>query len=181
MFRRNLNLIAALGLAFLAGTGMAQTKQVDPAELKAAFVLNFAQFCEWPDAKLPTNATPVRLGVVGSADMVAILQRVAAAKKVNGRDVEVISIDDPAAITLVHVLYLAEHPARTNEYVTTSFEHAVLTVSDCPQFMPEGGIIRLFMEDRKMRFEIHPRSADRARLRLSSKLLRLAKIYDERR
>ena len=57
----------------------------------------------------------------------------------------------------------------------------VLTVGDGDDFARNGGMIGLFVEDGRMRFAINPDAAHRAGLRLSSQLLKLAKIVKEGR
>ena len=54
--------------------------------------------------------------------------------------------------------------------------NGLLTVSDIRGFAAAGGVIELFAEDGKMRFEINPRAAQRAGLRISSQLLKLARV-----
>jgi hypothetical protein len=51
----------------------------------------------------------------------------------------------------------------------------VLTVGESPDFVRQGGIINFILEEGKVRFEIDPANAERARLRISSRLLRLAR------
>jgi hypothetical protein len=53
----------------------------------------------------------------------------------------------------------------------------VLTVGESDRFMAAGGEIRFFLEDNKMRFEIDPAATDAARLKVSAKLMKLARIY----
>ena len=55
----------------------------------------------------------------------------------------------------------------------------LLTVSDIKGFAAAGGVIELFAEDGKMRFEINTRAAQRAGLRISSQLLKLARVTPE--
>ena len=56
-----------------------------------------------------------------------------------------------------------------------------LTVSDGAAFAEAGGTANFFVEDQKMRFAINPEAAERARLRVSSKLLSLAKLVKDER
>ena len=50
----------------------------------------------------------------------------------------------------------------------------ILTVSDAPRFLDEGGIVQLKLVDNRVRFAIDATAARRAGLRLSAQLLRLA-------
>jgi hypothetical protein len=50
----------------------------------------------------------------------------------------------------------------------------VLTISDVDDFVRQGGIAQMFVENGKMRFDLNLEVARRSRLDLSSKLLVLA-------
>ena len=52
----------------------------------------------------------------------------------------------------------------------------VLTVSDSKGFSQAGGVIELYIDDGRLRFAVNVDAAEHAGLRLSSRLLGLAKI-----
>lgn len=52
----------------------------------------------------------------------------------------------------------------------------VLTVGDMERFVQQGGIINLVVDRNKVRFEINMDAAERAGLKISSKLLNLARV-----
>jgi hypothetical protein len=58
---------------------------------------------------------------------------------------------------------------------------AVLTVGTSDQFARSGGMVGLFVEDGRMRFAINPDAAQRSGVRLSSRLLALAKLVKDAR
>lgn len=73
-----------LVVALLLGTGLhAQVGGVLQQEddLRAALVLGFARFTEWPAAQ---REGPLVIGVLGHAGIVASMEKVAAGKSVNG-------------------------------------------------------------------------------------------------
>jgi hypothetical protein len=79
-----------------------------------------------------------------------------------------------------HVLYLSGiDDRRLVEVVATVRDSPVLTVSDADAFAKRGGIVQIFVEGGKMKFRINVRSARRARLALSSRLLALAELVNE--
>ena len=55
---------------------------------------------------------------------------------------------------------------------------STLTVGETKGFADLGGVINLVVEENKLRFEINLGAARQTRLKLSSKLLALAKIVD---
>jgi hypothetical protein len=50
----------------------------------------------------------------------------------------------------------------------------VLTVGDAPGFLEAGGLINFTLEEKKVRFAINQAGVERSRLKVSSKLMRLA-------
>jgi len=144
------------------------------ADVKAAFLFNFAKFVEWPAAALPAGQ-PLVVGVFGNNEIAESLARVAAGKIVGGHTIRikrVVITDDP---TTVQVLFIdnSEH-ARANEFVRRIGNASVLSVSDVPRFLDSGGVIQLRTQDDRVRFDVDLQRAQDSRLVINSKLLALA-------
>lgn len=171
--------VAALTLALLAGThaGRAQPRAVEEANLKAAFVLRFAQFTTWP-ANAFTNATaPLVFGVLGRDPVEVGLERVLRDQRVGNRPAQFVRYDSLAQATNCHVLFLSESQrARLPELLTSLRERPILTVSDLQPFATRGGMIGLVRREDRLQFEANPGAAEAAGLRLSSRLLQLATV-----
>jgi hypothetical protein len=152
---------------------------VTEVTLKSAFLFNFARFTEWPAETLPAEAT-VSACVLGDQAVGDALARAVKGKQIAGRPVAVTNIAAGASLPPCHVLYLsgADH-AAIGSVMAALRNRPVLTVSDAEAFTKRGGIIQFFVEGGKMRFRINTRSARRARLLLSSRLLALAEVVEE--
>jgi len=149
-------------------------------QLKAAFIYNFVQFVDWPKDAFADNKSPIVLAVVRDDPFAGALDRAVAGKAVGGRPLvikHVSKVDDVKGCHLVFVGAAAE--ADLDELFRRTDGTPVLTVGETDRFMDGGGIIRFYQEDNKLRFEINPRAAQRARLRMSAKLLKLARIRGE--
>jgi hypothetical protein len=86
----------------------------------------------------------------------------------------------PDAFRACHVLYLAGLDAKRAQPILDELKGApVLTVGDREQFAQSGGVAGLFVEQGRMRFAINLEAAQRCRLRISSRLLSLAKIVKD--
>jgi hypothetical protein len=172
--------LAFLLLAVLwTGVVRVHAQDVTEVTLKGVFVFNFARFTEWPADALPAS-TSVSACVVGDRAVGEALTRTVSGQKLNGRAVLVSIIEPNTPLPACHVLYVsAVARTRLSEIVSALRETPVLTVSDDESFAKSGGIIQMFIENGKMRFRINPRSAKRARLQLSSRLLALAELVDE--
>jgi uncharacterized protein DUF4154 len=147
-------------------------------QIKAAFIYNFAQFTEWPDSAFSGSGDPFVVAVIGQNPFGTSLEQIMNGKTIAGRSVVVKYIDTPDQITGCNLLYVA---ATEDDNLDAIFkvvaDKPILTVGDSDKFPWAGGIIRFLIEDNKIRFEISPDSADKAGLRISSKLMSLAKIF----
>jgi hypothetical protein len=148
-------------------------------EVKAALLYKFASFVEWPPE---TSGSELCIGVVGQDPFGVILDQVVKGKSINGRGFILKRLkfgEDPAGC---HILFVSASERAKLRPILDRLEAAgVLTVSDIPGFCRAGGMIGLEMSDQRVRFEINPDAAERGRLKLSSKLLSLARIVREER
>jgi len=165
----------ALVATLIASSGIAAGADVAPhVAVKAALLYNFAKFAEWPG--LPSGA-PIAFCVVGDEGMAAALVETVRGQNINGHMLEVARPQDSATWRACHLLFLAESEARQLAGGLEAIrELPVLTVSDGKDFSQASGIIELYVEGGRMRFAINLDAADRSGLRLSSRLLGLAKI-----
>lgn len=142
-------------------------------QVKAVFLLNFARFVEWPESAFATRTTPFTICVLGSDPFGRALDETVADEKVHSRNVEVRRISK-VFIPPCHVLYIS----RTVEnipMVLSSVPAGVLTVGEGDEFTRISGMIGFVIENRRVRFSIHQAAAMRAGLRISSRLLTLAR------
>jgi hypothetical protein len=144
------------------------------AALRAAFLYTLARFTEWPT---DNPAGPITMCVGGDDAVDEALVRLAGHRQIGGRTVAVMRLADPARPPACHLLYLAgDEAARHTEALRAVAPQAVLTVGDGEQFVRTGGVAALFMDSGRMRFAINPDAMLRARLRISSKLLGIARL-----
>jgi YfiR/HmsC-like len=144
------------------------------AAIKAAFLLNFAKFAEWP--ALPANAG-ITLCVIGSEEIARALSDIGRGQSIGGHALLVTRPADSATWPTCQLLFVADAEGQRSagglRYLRTL---PVLTVSDSNGFSQTTGIIELFVEKGRMRFAINVEAADRAGVHLSSRLLGLAQI-----
>ncbi|HXW03777.1 MAG TPA: YfiR family protein [Vicinamibacterales bacterium] len=146
----------------------------DEYRVKAAFVFRFPQFVEWPPASLAGRKS-LDLCVLGPNPFGKVLDELVQGETLDGRTLLVRHLTAGAAATGCHVLYLADGPATPRRPILQRVATApVLTISDAPAFLDEGGIIQLRVVGNRVRFDINAEAARQAGLRLSSQVLRLA-------
>lgn len=146
-------------------------------QLKAAFLYNFTKFVEWPTNRFATTNAPIVIGVLGPNPFGAELAKAVQDRTQNGREYVVTNLTDVAAGVDVHLLFVPRgQEERLDDQLPTLHAAGVLTVGETPTFAELSGIITFTMESDKIRFEIHLDEAERGRLKISSKLLQLAKV-----
>lgn len=167
---RRAALILALTLLGLTGSQpcLAAESPLE-AKVKAAYLVHLAKFVEWPN--LPANE--MRICVTGSegvGDMMAQLT----SKPLRDRPlkVELGALGDP---TQCQVLYIGQTEKRLADLLRRVRGQGVLTVSDQDDFARQGGIVGFYTEAGKIKLEINPATARGANLKISAKLLELAR------
>lgn len=167
--------LAAIMLVVRAGL---DAQAVTQPALRAAFLYNFAKFTEWP----PDNyaAGPLTLCVLDDSAVEGALSELVGNSTINGRTVIISRNASGSRLRACHVLYVGEaNAARAAEILDELLGAPVLTVSTGDDFIRLGGIVGLFVEEGRMRFAINADAAQRAGVRLSSRLLQLARIFKD--
>lgn len=147
-------------------------------QVKAAFLYNFAKFVEWPPEALP-EGRPFVIGILGQDPFGSALDEAAAGRTIRERRIAVrrLSKLDEAADS--HILFISESEGEALPRILKRLGSApVLTVSDLPRFAEQGGMVQLVMEQSRVRFAINVASVERAGLKPSSQLLKLARIVN---
>ncbi|MCC6531219.1 MAG: YfiR family protein [Burkholderiales bacterium] len=174
LLHRRLRRLAAIAAALCAPFGHAQTPT--EAQVKAAYVLNFAKFTEWPASAFPTTGGALQVCVLASAETAAGFTAIQG-KPVQGRDVLVRHGPRLGELHTCHVLYAeASERAAAAQAVKSLAGRPVLTVSDVDGFIDAGGMLQLVLVDGRIRFDANREAAGTHGLRLRSQLLALARV-----
>jgi hypothetical protein len=163
----------ALGIC-LAFPALSQTR--GEYQVKAAFLLNFARFVEWPQEALPNPTDPIATCVLGQDPFGRWLKDTVDGRSIEGRALILRRISKPDEAGTCQILFVsASEPKRTWSALTDTPMPGVLTIGETPEAGQGGAVIIFTLEDDRVRFEINTQAADRAKLRLNSRLLSLAK------
>ena len=146
-------------------------------QVKAAFLYQFTRFVEWPDSAFADGNSPFVIGVVGHDPFGSTLDRAVDGKTVNGRGIVIRRYSQIADVQPCHILFVSESDRDQMSRILARLSNfSTLTVGDCDGFIQHGGIIDFFIEDSRVRFAINPDAANSVGLRVSSKLLQLARV-----
>jgi hypothetical protein len=155
-----------------AAPGASELAAPTEYQVKAAFLYNFAKFVEWPDAQ---PRAPFVIGVLGEDPFGPVLDQTVTGKTVMSRPFAVRRLADAADAPQVDILFIAaSERARLPEVLGRLRGANVLTVGDSESFVDRGGMVGFRTAGNMVRFDINLREANRAGLKISSQLLRLA-------
>jgi hypothetical protein len=172
-------IVALAAILFFVRVGLDAQAVTQPA-LRAAFLYNFAKFTEWPSDSLP--AGPLTLCVIDDSAVEGALSELVGNSTINGRAVTISKNASGSRLRACHLLYVGEATSgRAAGILDELLGAPVLTVSNGDDFIRLGGIVGLFVEEGRMRFAINQDAAQRAGVRLSSRLLQLARIVKDDR
>lgn len=151
---------------------------VSEYQIKAAFLYNFAKFVEWPKCTDCKQDRPFVIGILGDDPFgpdAALLE----GKRVKDRPLRVVRSAKLNELGGCDVLFISSSfKADLARILKKLVNRPVLTVGDTPGFAQAGVMINLYKVENKIRFEINPNAADKAGLKISSHLLRLARIVE---
>ena len=171
-------------LVALVGTAIPSAHTQTPSEyaVKAAFVFNFAKFVEWPATAFRNNQSPVTICVVGEDPFGKMLDDTIKGQTVGSRGYAVrrvaqIPRDDSCQIAFLG----ASEKGRAEQTLGAIKGLPILTVGDRDDMAETGNMIAFLIEENRVRFEINLDIAELAGLKISSRLLKLAKTVHERR
>ena len=148
--------------------------------VKAAFVLNFARFFNWPGSAFSTPTEPYDLCVMGDPSIVAAFRTIHG-KRIGPRTLQVRRGTDPDKVGTPHLLFIPRtiDPPTLFKLLGKTKACHVLTIGEVPHFAGFGGVINFMNRQGRLKFEINRRIADMQGLTPSSRLLKLAIIVDD--
>lgn len=166
-------------LLLLAGSQTSRAQAIDEYQVKAAFLYNFAKFVEWPAGSFKNAADPIIICVLGNpfGDR---LENTVNGKDIDGRRLIVRRISEISEAAGCHILFVATGKKRVMTDLLGSVKASpILTIGEAGNFAESGGVIGFKLDSGKVRLQINTYAAERAHLRVSSKLLGLAEIVKE--
>jgi hypothetical protein len=153
----------------------AQGSQPTEYQIKAAYIYNFARFVDWPPQAFASTNAPMVIGVLGENVFGSSFQQFNG-RKINGHELQFEKFDSVTTATNCQILFIsASEKSHLSKILGQLQGTSILTVSEADNFIGDGGMIYLFIdEENKVRFQINNNAARKAGLTISSKLLSLA-------
>ncbi len=146
-------------------------------EVKAAFIYNFTLFIEWPETAFPAKDSPITVGVLGDDAFADILKEIIKDHTARGRGFSIKTSESIKQLSNYHIIFIGGKNVKKAPKILKALDGShSLTISDSPGMAEKGVIINFFIENERVRFEINLEAARRAGLKISAKMLRLARI-----
>ncbi|HLO90882.1 MAG TPA: YfiR family protein [Lentimicrobium sp.] len=171
-------------MLILAGLLCISVKSQSHADyrVKAAFLYNFTQFIQWPANAFESPYEPLVIGILGKNPFGDDLKEVVSGEKGNGHFIVVRRYNDISEIRKCHILFINKNDTTDLNLIDSVFsQKPVLLVSDgSADFLDKGGMIRFVKRKNKIQLQINLASIKSANLAISSKMLRLAELINEK-
>ena len=173
--------LCALAVLLGVAAGGSGAEGVDEYQLKAAFIGKFVKYVSWPADRLGPNDSPLVIGVFGQDPFGDKLEAAFKSRKSDERPVVVRRYQRLESLEAAHVMFVpAREAGRLGEILDSAKDGSLLLIGESEGFAARGGVINFYLDGDKLRFEINTESAKRQKLKVSSDLLKLARIVSDK-
>ena len=156
------------------------SQDITDDEIKAALVFKFPVYVRWPGGAMNAKIDYFEFRVMGNCRLSDLLSQFDG-ENVMGKTIRVKRLSNIEALGNCHMLFISSSEKSNLPAIFKAIKgKPILTVGDMKGFARNGGIINFILKKDSVHFEIDPESGKRAGLKISSKLLRLAKIVKDK-
>jgi hypothetical protein len=148
-------------------------------EVKAAFLVRFLSFVEWPESAFARPESPIVIGVVGSDEVLSVLQDITTGRVVQARPITVRRLKEGEPAAGVHLLFVGR--AASASLPRFAGTPGVLVVGESEGGLERGATVNFVRRDARVRFEVALDAAERQGLRISSRMLSVAQYVRQGR
>jgi hypothetical protein len=146
-----------------------------PNKVKAAFLRNFTRYVRWPPDAFSDDRSPWRICVLGHDPFGDVLDKTLASRLEQGRAFQIFRAEDLNELPRCQIVFIGYKDAEKRRSALTILKKSpVLTVSDAPEFLQEGGIIQFQVGDR-VEMSINLDQARAASLTVQTKMLEVSR------
>jgi len=155
--------------------------EASEASVKAAFLYKFPGYIDWPASTFPSAAAPFTFGVMGQDDVAAELERLVAGKQWSGHPMAVRRVNGDNGLAGLQVLFVGRGAGdRVGAVVRAAQLPGLLVVTENEKGLTYGAAINFVLLEDRVGFEVAPEAAERNGLRISSRMLAVARRVVQR-
>jgi hypothetical protein len=174
MTRRSGHRLVSCVLAATAATAPLRAQPSLEYPVKAALLLNFARFIEWPAGAFADAQAPVHVCVFGQNPFGDGLERTMQGETVGGRPLAARQVKSHADGAGCHLLFVPSGTElRAGTLIREEKSYAV-TVGESPRFEAMGGAVNLILQEGRVRFNVNLQAVESRGIRISARMLQLA-------
>jgi hypothetical protein len=153
----------------------AEEVQLPEYQVKAALLLNFVRYTDWPATAFADARSPYVVAVTGRDPFGKDLEKAFEGKTNKGRAFVLKRVSNEQEMRACHLLFVSSSERRRSREMLEKIKGApVLTVGESSDFLDQGGVINLLLKNGSVPFEINLEPARIARLKLDANLLAVA-------
>ncbi len=168
--------LALVAVSFVPNS-LAQGSSPTEFQVEAAYLYQFGNFVTWPSSAQAEHPKQFTICVLGRDPFGSALDEMVKGSAIGGLPILAKRIASAKDATSCRVVFLSSSEDRHLEADMDDLHgSSVLTVSSIPDFDSRGGMIQFVLIDRRVRFEINLAAAQKAGLKLSSQLLKVAVV-----
>ncbi len=167
--------LVALALALAVAAPGAHGQQASEPAIKAAFLHKFLGYVEWPAAALPAPEAPFVIAVSGGEEVASELERIVQGRNINNRRVVVRRLADGERFASAHLLFVARGEPAARAMFRAAQQQGVLAVTESERGLDQGAAISFVVAEDRVGFEVSTEAAERAGLKISSRMLAVAR------
>lgn len=181
IWRASIFIIACCLFSSASPRAFSMNEETVEYPVKLAFLYNFTKFVEWPADSYRGPDAPLVICIVGNDPFSPAIEGELRSRSAGSHPIEVRTVSPRDIMSVCHMVFV---PVTAEDQATRIVRvlkgSSTLTVGETEGFAVQGGIINLTTEGNKLHFEVNLLAAERARLKISAKMLALAKIvHDE--
>jgi hypothetical protein len=154
-----------------------QKETVNPDALKAACIMTFPEFIEWPShSTVSEPSSPFVIGVLGDTPIFSILESRSKKHTIRNKKVKVIAINDYSQINNCNALFISTLSRKKLKQLLQEIDNLpILTIGDTKNYERRGVMINFFILGNHAKFNVNCAAAKKCGLRITSRIVRYAK------
>jgi len=155
-----------------------RAQQYTEYDLKAAYIYNFSKFVTWPPNTFRNQTSKFKIVILGESPITSILNKALKNRKIMGREISIQVIYQVDDLKDAQILFVSKEMQNNLQSISDiCLNQPILLIGDVIEgFCQAGGVINFTEKSSKYRFEINNQVAQSSHLKISSKLLALARI-----
>ena len=167
-------LVTGVFIATFLFAAAARAQESLEYSVKAAFLLNFVRFIEWPETAFADAGAPIHICTFIDNPFGDTLEKLVQGETASGRPLAVRNARGPAELAPCHMIFV---PSSSDDRAAPVFRHSgapAVVVGESNRFLARGGAVNLFIEGGRVRFDVNLGPIEQRGIRVSARMLQLA-------